>query len=176
MMARTEPLRHSASCQRGFVLVAVLWLIAGLAALAVIFSVHLSNSVRALALNDTALQVEALVSAAVELTAYRLWLADEEAPPQREDVQLPRKHSRPPRGAFQAQLGGADISVVYASEATRIDLNAAPKELLAGLLSVLGASSDEASQHAERIVRWRTRATAETSDHEDSLYLAGGRT
>jgi len=176
MVARTASRRHSASSQRGFVLVAVLWLIAALAALAVIFSVHLSNSARALALNDTALQAEALVSAAVELTAYRLWLADEEAPPQRQDIQLPRKHTRPPRGAFQAQLGGAELSVVFASEATRIDLNAAPKELLAGLLSVLGASSDEASEHADRIVGWRSRATAETSDREDSLYLAGGRT
>jgi len=176
MMAWTSPLRHSASRQRGFVLVAVLWLLAALAVLAVIFSVHLSNSTRALALNDTELQADALVSAAVELTAYRIWLADEEAPPQREDSQLPRTRSRPPRGAFQTQLGGAELSVAFASEATRIDLNAAPKELLAGLMSVLGASSDEASQHADRIVGWRTRATAETSDREDSLYLAAGRT
>ncbi|MGJ4951694.1 general secretion pathway protein GspK [Bradyrhizobium sp. HKCCYLS20291] len=176
MMAPTSPLRHPASCQRGFVLVAVLWLIAVLAALAVIFSVHLSNSARALALNDTELQAEALVAAAVELTAYRIWLADEQAPPQREDNQLPRTRSRPPRGAFQAQLGGAELFVAFVSEAARIDLNAAPKELLAGLMAVLGASSDQASQHAERIVGWRSRATAETSDREDSLYLAAGRT
>jgi general secretion pathway protein K len=53
----TEQVRRNAarSSRQGFVLVAVLWLLAALAALATIFSVYLSNSARALALNDTAL-------------------------------------------------------------------------------------------------------------------------
>ena len=77
----TEQLRRNVarSSQQGFVLVAVLWLLAALAALATIFSVYLSNSARALALNDTALQTQALVSAGVELAAYRLRLAGEDS-------------------------------------------------------------------------------------------------
>jgi general secretion pathway protein K len=161
MIAR--PIQHSqsSSSERGFVIVAVLWLIAALAALAVIFSVYLSNSARALALNDTALQSEALVSAAVELTAYQLRLADDD--------------SRPARGSFQTRLNGAELAVSFVSETARIDLNTAPKELLAGLLAVLGASAEDARQFADRIVGWRTRATTESAGKEDALYLAAGR-
>jgi general secretion pathway protein K len=160
MIARALRYR-SIDGERGFVIVAVLWLLAALAALAMIFSVYLSNSTRALALNDTALQAEALVSAGVELTAYQLRLGDE--------------GTRPTRGAFDTQLNGAGLSVSFVSEAARIDLNAAPRELLAGLLSVLGASAEDAKQYADRIVGWRTRATRETADKEDALYLAAGR-
>ena len=160
MIARALTYR-SMDGERGFVIVAVLWLLAALAALALIFSLYLANSTRALALNETALQAEALVSAGVELTAYQLRLAGEQA--------------RPARGAFQTQLNRAELSVSFVSEAARIDLNAAPRELLARLLSVLGASAEDAQQYADRIVGWRTRATPETADKEDALYLAAGR-
>jgi len=126
-----------------------------------IFSAYLSNSARAVALNDTALQAEALVSAGVELTAYQLRLTGEDG--------------RPARGSFQTRLNGAGLSVSFVSEAARIDLNAAPKELLSGLMSVLGASTEDAAQFADRIVGWRTRAAAEASGREDALYLAAGR-
>ena len=152
---------HSRSSERGFVLVAVLWLLAALAALAVTFSLYLSSSARALALNDTALQAEALVSAGVELTAYQLQLAGENA--------------RPSHGQFRTQLNGADLAVSFVSETARIDLNAAPKELLAGLLTVLGARDEDARQSADRIVAWRTKPTPEAAGNEDSLYRASGR-
>src|SRR6516165_8951092 len=160
MIARA-PSYRSIDGERGFVIVAVLWLLAALAALALIFSLHLVNSTRAIALNDTALQAEALISAGVELTAYQLRLAGEQA--------------RPARGAFQTLLNHAELSVSFISEAARIDLNAAPRELLARLLSVLGASAEDAQQYSDRIVGWRTRATPETADKEDALYLAAGR-
>jgi general secretion pathway protein K len=160
MIARPIQLNHPSS-ERGFVIVAVLWLVAALAALAMIFSAYLSNSARALALNDTALQAEALVSAGIELTAYQLRLAGDDA--------------RPAQGSFQTRLNGADLAVSFVSEAARIDLNAAPKELLSGLLAVLGASAEDAGQYADRIVGWRTRATQDSASKEDALYLAAGR-
>jgi general secretion pathway protein K len=160
-MITPAPRYHSIDGERGFVIVAVLWLLAALATLALIFSVYLANSTRAVALNDAALQTEALVSAGVELTAYQLRLAADEA--------------RPARGAFHTQLNRAELSVSFVSEAARIDLNAAPKELLAGLLSVLGASVEDATQYADRIIGWRTRATQGTDNKEDALYLAAGR-
>jgi general secretion pathway protein K len=162
MTARPVPDRTSLPSEQGFVIVAVLWLVAALAALAMIFSAYLSNSARALALNDTALEAEALVSAGVELTAYQLRLAEEDA--------------RPAQGSFQTRLNGAELSVSFVSEAARIDLNAAPKELLSGLMAVLGASTEDAEQFADRIVGWRTRAAPEASGREDALYLAAGRT
>jgi len=149
------------SSQQGFVLVAVLWLLAALAALATILSVYLSNSARALALNDATVQAQALVSAGVELAAYRLQLGGEDA--------------RPAQGSFRVRLNGAEISVSFVSEAARVDLNAAPKELLGGLLSALGANEDEAREGADRIIAWRTKPAEETAGNEDALYQAAGR-
>jgi len=155
--------RHGdlSSSERGFVIVAVLWLVAALAALAVIFSAYLSSSARAIALNDSALETEALVSAGVELTAYQL--------------RLPREDARPSQGSFRTRLNGSELAVTFVSEAARVDLNAAPKELLANLLTVLGAAQDDARQFADRIVGWRTKATPERVGNEDALYLAAGR-
>lgn len=147
--------------ERGFVLIAVLWIVAALAALAMIFSAFLANSARAISVNDNALQAEALVSAAVELTAYKLTSAGE---------------TTPARGSFQARLNGADMAVSFTSEAARIDLNAAPKELLSGLMVVLGASAENAKDYADRIVGWRTRAApGSAAGNEESLYRAAGR-
>jgi general secretion pathway protein K len=156
-----QPIRRGAVSEQGFVLVAALWLLAALAALATIFAIYLSNSARALALGDTALQAQALVAAGVELTAYQLQLAGEDA--------------RPAQGAFHTRLNGADLDVSFVSETARVDLNTAPKELLAGLLSVLGASGDDAAQYVDRIIAWRTKPTPETAGNEDALYRAAGR-
>jgi general secretion pathway protein K len=159
----TKPVRRGAesSSEQGIVVVAVLWLIAALASLAMIFSVYLANSARALAVNDTALRAAALVSASVELTAYQLRLASEDA--------------RPAQGSFQTRLDGADLAVAFVSEAARVDLNAAPKELLAGLIGVLGAAKDDASEYTDRIIAWRTRSTPQTAGNEDARYSAAGR-
>ena len=62
---------------RGFVIVAVLWILLALSSLAIIFSAYLAASARALAASDLSLQTEALVSAGLELTAYQLTLTDE---------------------------------------------------------------------------------------------------
>jgi general secretion pathway protein K len=148
--------------EQGFVLVAVLWLLAALALLVTIFTVHLSASARAVSLNDDALQTEALVSAGVELAAYQLELTDEE--------------KRPPEGAFRVRLSGTDVSVSYVTEAARVDLNEAPKELLSGLLTVLGTSEDDAKEAADRIIGWRTKASDGDADNEAALYQAAGRT
>jgi general secretion pathway protein K len=151
----------AASSEQGIVIVAVLWLLAALASLAMIFSAYLSSSARALAVNDTALRAQALISASVELSAYQLLLAGEQ--------------ERPARGSFRTRLNGADLAVSFASEAARVNLNNASKELLAGLLSVLGAAEDDASEYADRIIAWRTRPTQRTAGNEDARYRAAGR-
>jgi general secretion pathway protein K len=149
------------SSERGFVIVAVLWLLAALAALVTVFSIYLSNSARALAVTDEAVQADGLVSAGVELTAYQLLLAGEQA--------------RPAQGSFHSRLSGVDLAVGFVSEAARIDLNAAQKELIAGLLTVLGASAEDASEYADRIIAWRTKSAPESAGKEDALYRAAGR-
>jgi general secretion pathway protein K len=154
--ASSEP----ASSEQGVVIVAVLWILMALSALAVIFSLYLSASAQALAVNDTALKTEALVSASLELTAYQLTLADDK--------------ERPPRGSFHFRMDDADVLVSFTSEAARIDLNFAPKETLAGLFAGLGAKKDAANEDADRIVGWRTRLTPGATNDEEALYRAAG--
>ncbi|HVX78693.1 MAG TPA: type II secretion system minor pseudopilin GspK [Bradyrhizobium sp.] len=150
----------ASSSEQGFVLVAVLWILLALSTLAAIFSIYLSASAQALALNDTALRAEALVSGSLELTAYQLALADEK--------------NRPAHGSFHFRMDDADVSVTFTSEAARIDLNFAPKELLAALFADLGASKDAAKEYADRIIGWRTRPAPNSSSDEASLYAAAG--
>jgi general secretion pathway protein K len=158
MMRRAPP--AAATSEHGFVLVAVLWILAALAGLATIFSIYLSNSARALAVTDAGLQAEALVSGSLELTAYQLSLAGDSA--------------RPVQGSFHYRLDNADIMVGFLSEAARIDLNAAPKDLLANLFSGLGAGQEDAGQYADRIIGWRTPPKADSAEDEVSLYRAAG--
>jgi general secretion pathway protein K len=142
------------------VIVAVLWILMALSALAVIYSVYLSASAQALAINDTSLQTEALVSGSLELTAYQIALAGDKA--------------RPPRGSFHFRMDDAEVLVNFTSEAARIDLNFAPKEILAGLFAGLGAKKEAAMEDADRIVGWRTRPTPGATNDEEALYHAAG--
>jgi len=158
-MRRFTPVSPRQS-QRGFVIVAVLWILVALSSLAMIFALYLSASAQAMAIGDTALQNEALVSAAAELSAYRLMLTPGEA--------------RPARGAFNFRMDDADVSVTFTSEAARIDLNFAPKEALAAFFAVLGAGKEVAQEGAERVVGWRTRPTPRSANEEEARYAASG--
>ena len=156
-----RPLQQMAdTSERGFVIIAVLWILVALSALAMIFSVYLSNSARALGVTDTGLVKDALVSASLELTAYQLLLTDEK--------------SRPTQGSFRFRLDNAEVLVTFTSEAARVDLNTAPKEMLANLFEVLGAEQRAAADVAERIVGWRTPPKNNAANDEEALYLASG--
>jgi general secretion pathway protein K len=158
-----QPLTQSArSSERGFVIIAVLWILVALSTLVAIFSVYLSNSARALGATDIGVQSEALVSASLELTAYQLLLAEEK--------------TRPAQGSFRFRMDNADVFITFASEAARVDLNKAPKELLANLFEVLGAEQKAAEQVAVRIDGWRTKPKTGTTNDEEALYLASGLT
>ncbi|WP_454631584.1 general secretion pathway protein GspK [Bradyrhizobium cenepequi] len=151
---------RKSSGERGFVIVAVLWILAALASLAMVFAAYLSASTRAIAVNATALQTEALVSASLELTAYQLALADELA--------------KPAHGAFHFRMDDASVQVAFTSEAARIDLNLAPKEMLAGLFAALGAGKDAAIEYADRVVGWRTRPVPGSANEEEARYNSAG--
>jgi general secretion pathway protein K len=156
-------IRHRAnasSSEQGVVIVAVLWILMALSALAVIFSLYLSASAQALAVNDSELKTEALVSASLELTGYQLALAGDKA--------------RPPRGSFHFRMDDAEVVVNFTSEAGRIDLNYAPKEMLAGLFAGFGAKKEAANEDADRIIGWRTRLTPGATNDEEALYHAAG--
>jgi general secretion pathway protein K len=137
----------------GFIVVVVLWLLGALSALASIYSVYVVNSAAAFAAQDEQLRAEALVSASLELTAYK---------------HLTEK-IRPTSGQFSFHFGQAHIAVKFRSETARIDLNAAPKQLLAGLFRALGARPEDADTYGERIVAWRT-VQPNDQDSEASAY------
>ncbi len=142
----------------GFIVVAVLWILGALATLVSIYTVYVIDTAVAFGVHDDRLRAEALVSAAVELTAYQLTAT---------------AVTRPTHGGFSFRMGQASVAVEFRSEAARIDLNAAPKELLAGLLATLGARRDEAEHYANRVVSWRT-PPPKNQDPEAQAYRTAG--
>ena len=126
----------------GFIIVAVLWILAALATLVSIYAIYVRDTAEQFTAHEDRLQSQALVSAAIELTAYQLTSTTAQ--------------SRPSHGAFNFRIGKANVSVTFQSEAARIDLNVASKELLAGLFTTLDVNPDRAANYADRIVLWRT--------------------
>jgi general secretion pathway protein K len=153
------------SARDGFIIVAVLWILIVLATLASIYSIYINNSALAVSVTDDSLQAEALLSASLELTAYRL------TDPKNDQKSDPR----PTRGRFGFRLGRANVVVNFSSETARIDLNSAPKVLLAGFFSALGASNEDADRYADRVIGWRTTPKPAQAD-EAALYRAAGLT
>ena len=71
-----------------------------------------------------------------------------------------RRQSRCRRRTARSRPGSAQtaVAVRYSSERGRIDLNAAPKELLAGLFAAIGVDEAQAADYVDRILAWRTKA------------------
>src|SRR5579871_1133879 len=115
----------------GFILVAVLWILGALAILASTYSVYVANASFATHVNDDRLRIANAISSGIELAAYKLLAA-------------PSDDARPAQGSFTARLSRSTIDVNFVSEAARVDLNAAPKEMLAGLFSAVGVSASSA--------------------------------
>jgi general secretion pathway protein K len=145
----------------GFIVVAVLWLLGALATLALVYALYLNQAAAAFLDHNERLQATALVYSGVELAAYRL----NENPKQ-----------RPSAGRFTFRQGNAVIGVAFSAENGRIDLNFAPKELLAGLFTGLGADNQDALYFADRIVAWRTPLAAGAPDSETAIYQSAGKT
>lgn len=154
--------RAADSGQAGFIIVPVLLLLLLLASLAGSLAVYMSSSANALALYDDRVRAAALFVASMELVAY-----------DQSSVARPQKK---PSGSFGFRLGKANVQVVYETEASRIDLNLAPKDLIANLFQVLGAQPKDAMGYADRIIGWRTASKNDALDGEASLYQAAGLT
>jgi len=198
------------TASRGFVLVAVLWILAALATLVVIFSIYLANTAVSLSLSDGDLQTESLVYAALELTAYQVSSGVEATTPAAAAApagtppaggspsgqQGGRNRDVPPppvRGDFSFRLGRANVAVSFMPETSRIDVNAAPPELLASFFTTLGVPRSLAEQYVQRIAGWITAPPDQSpaggqvvlpqsnqgnqaSRNEEALYRAAGKT
>jgi general secretion pathway protein K len=166
---------NSSACD-GFIIVAVLWILVAVATLASVYSIYINNSALAVSGMDDGLQAEALVSAGLELTAYRLAVPkDKDKDKDKDnDKDKDKDAQRPTRGQFVFRLGRANVTVNYSSETARIDLNAAPKALLAGFFAAIGASNDDADRYADRIIGWRQRPKPMDQAGEAALYRSAG--
>jgi general secretion pathway protein K len=152
--------RSTGQRRDGFIIVAVLWMLGALATLASIYAVYVINTATAMGVNDDRLQAEGLMTAALELTTYRLTAIDAD--------------NRPSRGDFAFRLGRTAVTVDFRSEAGRIDLNSAPKDLLAGLFAGLGAKYSDAEYYADRVLGWRTAQDPDRRNDEAPAYRTAG--
>ena len=156
ILSRSLLRQHSSD---GFIVVAVLWMLAALATLALTYGVYVNATAFALADYDVRLQAQELAMAGVELAVYKL---------------TENPQARPAQGRFEFRLGNAAVAVDFRSESGRIDLNFAPKPLLVGLFTVLGYDQEAAEDFADRIIAWRTPASG-AADSEAVLYRTAGK-
>ena len=155
MRARlTERLRRTGR-DDGFIIVAVLWILAALATLASIIAIYVINTATAFAVHDERLQAEALTRAAIELSVYQ--------------HRARRAGAADARHASCSAWAMRSVAAEFVSETARIDLNAAPKELLAGLFAGLGAPRAAADAYADRIIGWRSPPAPDAPDESCAL-------
>ncbi|MEA2839432.1 MAG: ral secretion pathway protein [Methylobacteriaceae bacterium] len=170
--------------RHGFIIVAVLWMIAALAVLAAIYTRFALTTAVAASVHEDRLRAEGLISAAAELTAYQLTATLPANRPSNlsiagsataaERTISPGAEQMPTRGAFSFRLGRAGVTVEYQSEAARIDLNMASTEMLAGLFRTLGAEPDNANYYGDRIIGWRKKGEVAGENEEATAYRVAG--
>jgi general secretion pathway protein K len=139
----------------GFILVAVLWIISALAGVAAVYSVYVKETASMMAGQDEQLEAQELAISGVELAVYQLTAIPD---------------AQPSRGKLVSRIGNAEVMVEFRAETARIDLNLAPKPVLAGLFVALGVQADAAEGHADRIVGWRTPLVSGANDAEVPFY------
>lgn len=149
--------------QRGFVLVAVLWILVALATFVGVYSVYVAGTATGAAARQDGFRAQGLATAAVELAALKL-------------LSVPVAQ-RPASGQIVFQMGKARVEADFRGEKARIDLNGASRELLAGLFAVLGATPEDAGRHADRILAWRAPepGTEAADDYRDAGLDYGPR-
>jgi general secretion pathway protein K len=130
---RTDP-------RRGVILVAVLWTVALLSALAMATSVTFREFAGIVAVDRDRLRADALLTAGLETAAGVIARLPEDRP-------LPESEM-----AFRLSTG--QIRVRMTDEGGRIDIGKAPVEVLTSMLRRVGASNPEGL--ARGIVNWRT--------------------
>jgi len=153
----------SAHEEGGFIIVAVLWIVIALSTLVSIYAVYVVRSSYVVGAGDDRVNADALFTAAVELTAYQL--------------NSGAKEKRPVNGRFTFRMGRATVGLEFHTEGARIDLNAAPKELLSSFFTVLGARPADADDYADRIIAWRSTVDGDNaqSDSEADAYRVAGK-
>jgi general secretion pathway protein K len=144
--------------ERGFVLLIVIWVTGLLALISASFAVAMRTHIKVTANTIENARAEALADAGVHIAVMDLFATR-------------TNHSREGRFAVDGTATvcraptGDLLRIAVEDEAGKVDLNMANERLLTTLLQALGASSGEASAHADRILDFR--------DADDERRLAG---
>ncbi|WP_240097417.1 general secretion pathway protein GspK [Thermomonas flagellata] len=158
-LRRNRPVR-----MRGVALLLVLWLVLLLAGVVAAFA--LSARVESTSGNGLARGVRAAQAAraGIELAVARMSDPD------------PQRRWTPDGSPHAFTLGDAEVVVAVRDESAKIDLNAAPLDLLARLFEQLGEPRDAATRLAGAIVDWRDpdNLTQPGGGAEDADYAAAG--
>ncbi len=139
--------------QRGLALIVVLW--------AAVLLALIAGGVARLSRSDLNLARNLVESTKAELAAdSALWTA----------VQMivnGGPEAWPPDGTVYAwRFGGSEVRVRITDELGRIDINAAPPELLAALFVAAGTEPEEATGLAEAVVEFRNRGIEDPGSFE----------
>ena len=162
-MSAYDPRRKYAQGSRdGFVLIAVLWILAALAGLIGAYVAYALTMAQSADFYLRRVETDAALSGALELAVYDLTRMD----PTR----------RPPEGVLDYRFGDARAQVRYASETLRLDLNKASLESLTSFLAEKGGGRAFAERYAQRIIAWREKPGGQTAAMEDLSYRAAGAT
>jgi general secretion pathway protein K len=154
----------SLGSSRGIALLSVLWITGLLAVIAASFASSTRTEAR-LARNQIAnAKAEALADGGVNRAVLGLLDLD------------PERAWRADRTVRTMRLGEGEVQIRIEDEDGKIDLNAAPLELLAGLFVAVGLSPDEAQTMAARIADYRDPdRDPEPQGAEDPDYIDQGR-
>jgi len=161
--------------ERGIALLLVLWVVALLTIIAVAVT-GTQRTETALAGNQVdSARFRALADAAIGYAMLNLMV-----PPittqGREAQDAPDPNGWTPDGTPQAwSFGGASLEVAVYNEASRIDLNEAPRDLLMRLLNAAGVPPESGDSLADAIIDWRDPDNLRSPDGaEDADYEAAG--
>jgi general secretion pathway protein K len=148
---------------RGIALISVLWISGLLAVIAASFVSSTRTEAR-LALNQLEnAKAEALADGGVSEAIMRLLDTD------------PKTAWRGDRTSHLLALGEGEVQIAIEDEDGKIDLNAAPLELLAGLFRALGLEQEAAQTMADRIGDFRDAdSEPEPLGAEDQAYFDAG--
>ena len=144
----------------GFVLIAVLWILAALAGLVGAYVAYALTMAQSADFYLRRVGAEAALSGALELAVYDLSRIDPQA--------------RPPEGVFDYRIGGTNAQVRYAAETLRLDLNKASLESLGALIAESGVDRGYAERYARRVLAWRENPGGQAAATEDLSYRAAG--
>ena len=147
--------RHS----RGIALITVLWVLVLLSLIAAGFSRSTRTDVGLARNRVENAKAEALAEAGVNLAVLKLLSG------------VPAERWRADGSVYGWRFGGGEILIEVRDEGGKIDLNAAPPELLAALFSAAGLAPDEATALADAVADYRDPDDfRRTSGAEDDDY------